>query len=605
MVAHVAGHDITQDQWDRAHKAEIERIRASMPQIDVKLLDTPQARYATLERLVREQALALAADKFHVTTSDARLARYLQEDPAIASLRKPDGSLDMDRYRQLAAAQGLTPEGFEAAVRAELSKQQLQTTVVQSAFEPTALSKRLLDAMYEQREVQVARFLAKDFVGKMTASDDEVKAYYTQHPDQFQAPEQAKVEYVVLDLDAVKKTMTLNPEDVKAYYEQNSAKYITQEERRASHILVAVDKSATDAAKAQALKKAQGLLAQVRANPARFSAVATANSQDPGSAAKGGDLGFFGRGAMVKPFEEAVFSMKKAQISDLVASDFGYHIIMLTDIKPASTQSFESVRPSLEAELVAQQAQRKFADVAEQFTNMVYEQADSLQPVAEKLKLTVRTADKVLRQPAANPTGPLANEKFLAALFAKDATDRNRNTEAVEFGANQMVAGRVVQYSAAHTLPLEEATNWARSRVLQEKAVAAARKAGQDALAGWQVQGANPALAAAQTVSRQEPHGLSASELSAALTAARNKLPAWAGVDLADSGYTVIRVNKVLNASEVKPGPNEADRARLVQMLGKEEASAYYNTLKTLLKLEMPPPPAPTQTGVGVTGASG
>ena len=140
VVAQVGGRAITQAEWDAAHKAETERIRASMPNLDPKLLDSPQARYATLERLVKDQVLTQTADSLRLTTSDARLARDLQENPTIAALRRPDGSLDMARYGQLVASQGLTPEGFEARVRQDISVRQVEAGVIGSGFAPAAMA---------------------------------------------------------------------------------------------------------------------------------------------------------------------------------------------------------------------------------------------------------------------------------------------------------------------------------------------------------------------------------------------------------------------------------------------------------------------------------
>ena len=194
------------------------------------------------------------------------------------------------------------------------------------------------------------------------------------------------------------------------------------------------------------------MLDAVKKAPATFAEVAKANSQDPGSAVKGGDLDFFARGAMVKPFEDAAYAMKKGDISALVESDFGFHIIQLTDIKAAKQKSFEEAKPELLEDAKKQQAQKKFAEAAETFTNAVYEQSDSLKPIADKLKLEVKTASNVTRTAAAGATGALANPKFLNAIFSADAIEKKRNTEAFELANKQLVSGRIAQYTAARTL---------------------------------------------------------------------------------------------------------------------------------------------------------
>ena len=339
-VARVDGVDITQAEWDFAHKNEVDRVRESMPTLDVKLLESPEARYATLERLVRDRVLAAAATKLKLVTPDARLARDLQQNPTIASLKRPDGSLDMERYRQLLAAQGMSPEMFEAQVRADLSSRQVLAGVSASGFAPAADANLALSALLQRREVQVARFNPGDFSARVTVSDADIEAFYKQNPAMFQAPEQATIEFVVLDLDTIKKTLVINEADLRTYFEQNAARLSGQEERRASHILINAPKTASADDRKKARAKADELLAAARKSPDSFADLARKHSQDTGSAPNGGDLDFFARGAMVKPFEDAAFSMKKGDISDIVESEFGYHIIRLTDIKAPKARSF-------------------------------------------------------------------------------------------------------------------------------------------------------------------------------------------------------------------------------------------------------------------------
>jgi len=586
-VARVGGHDITQEQWDVAHRSEADRLRASMPNVDAKLLDSPEARYATLERLVRQKVVALAAENAKLSTSDARLARFLQEDPTIASLRKADGKMDMERYRQLAASQGLTPEGFENSVRQDLSIQQVEAGVRATGFATPAVADVSLNAFFEKREIQVVSFMAADYTSKVNPTDAELDVYYQANQALFQAPEQAKVEYVVLDLDSVKKSIQIPEADLKAYYDQNVARLSGNEERRASHILINAPKDAPLDTRQKAKATADDLLKKVRAAPASFADMARKNSQDAGSAVKGGDLDFFARGAMVKPFEDAVFAMQKGDISDVVESDFGYHIIQLTDIKSPKQRSFEELRPSIESDLKTQQAQRKYAEVAEIFTNTVYEQADSLKPVADKLKLDIKTAEKVVRHSMPGATGVLASEKFLSTLFSQDTIDKKRNTEAVEVAVNQLAAGHVVMHQPARVLPLAEVRQQVRDRVVAAKAAELAQKEGVDKLAQWKKDAASSNLPAEVTVSRDQAQNVPAPVLVAALRADSAALPAWVGVDLGVTGYAVVRVNKVVPRNEAVQASARQDRDQYAQWWMAAEAQAYYAELKERLKAEI------------------
>ena len=589
VVAKVNGNKISQTEWDAAHKREVDRIRASMPTIDVKLFDTPEAKYATLDRLVRDQVISAAAQKLQLVASDTRLARELQQSPAIAALRTPDGKLDMERYKQLAASQGMTPEMFEMQVRADLSNRQVIQGVQSSAYATSAQTQTAMNAFMQRREVQILNFPAADFLGKITVSDADLQAYYDKNKDKYQSAESADIEYVVLDIETLRQSMNLNEQDLKSYYEQNLQRLSSKEERRASHILITAAKDAPEAEKKTARAKAEELLKLVKAKPASFADVARKNSQDPGSAVKGGDLDFFGRGAMVKAFEDAAFSMKKSDISDLVESEFGYHIIQLTDIKAAKAQSFESLRPTMEADLKKQQAQRKYAELAETFTNMVYEQSDSLKPVADKLKLSIQKASQVTRQPAQalHTKGLLSHPGLLQALFNEASLQKQRNTEAIEVAPSTLVSARVVKHQPAATLPFVEVKEFVKRALTQEKAAEMAKAQGEQRLSALKASTGTDNLPNAFVISREKTQKQLPKVVDAVLRADPNKLPSVSGVDLGSQGFAVVRVTKIL--------PPEAENKELMmqaqqqftQLWGTAETQAYIAQLKTQMKAEI------------------
>jgi peptidyl-prolyl cis-trans isomerase D len=585
-VAMVDGQKITQPEWDTAHKTEVERLRQSMPNLDPKLLDSPEAKYATLERLVRERVMTAASAKLNLATSDQRLARDLQDNPSIAALRKPDGSLDVERYKQLVGAQGLSPEGFEARVRQDLSARQVLAGVSNTGLKSSAMVDQTIGTYFERREVQLQRFGTAEFAAKITPSEDQLDQFYKTNPQLFQAPESASIEYLVLDLDAAKKGIVLKPEDVKTYFDQNAARLSGQEERRASHILLAAPKDAPAAERSAAKAKADALLAEVKKAPESFADVAKKNSQDPGSAANGGDLDFFNREAMVKPFSDAAFAMKKGDISTVVESDFGYHIIRLTDIKAPAQKSFEEMKLEIEQTLLKQQAQKKFAELAEGFTNAVYEQADSLKPAADRLGLQVKTVTNIQRTPSPGVTGPLANARFLNALFSADSVEKKRNTEAVETGSSQMISGRIVQHTPARTQPLADVKDRVRERVVASLGAEAAKKEGLAKLETYKATPASANLGEAITLSREQSQRVPPQLIEAALRADATKLPAIVGVDLGTQGYAVLRVNKVLER-DTKGANISQDRQQLSALWTNAEALAYYENLKTRFKAEI------------------
>ncbi|MEZ5663293.1 MAG: SurA N-terminal domain-containing protein [Burkholderiaceae bacterium] len=586
-VATVDGHKITKQEWDQAHQQESQRLRESMPGLDARLLDSDQARYASLERMVRQRVLAVAADKSGLYTSDQRLARELQSNEVIATLRRPDGSLDVQAYRDLLSRQGLSPEMFEAQVRADLSQQQVLQGIARSGLTVPAVADTALNAFFERREVRVQRFEAAGFRSRVKIEDADIQSFYDANKARFQAPEQADIEYVVLDAAALEKSVQISDADLRAYYDQNAATLSGKEERRASHILLNWPEKETERDAVRA--KARDLLAQARKDPASFADLARKHSQDPGSGPAGGDLDFFARGAMVKPFEDAVFSMEKGAISDLVESDFGVHIIQLTDIKRPPQRSFESLRDEISATLRKQQAQSQFAEKAENFSNMVYEQSDSLKPAADAFKLEIRQAQGVKRQPATGATGPLASARLLEALFASESVERKRNTEAVETASGQLTSARIVSHHPARTLALDEVREQVRDQLVAERAAAMARAEGEKQLEAWR-SGSNTQGPAGTvlTVSREAAQDLPAEVVNAALSAPAATLPAWQGVPLGDAGYAVVKVEKVLpRQPRTEAAAAAQERSQYNQLWSAAEAQAYYDTLYARYKVRI------------------
>ncbi|MDR7267726.1 peptidyl-prolyl cis-trans isomerase D [Pelomonas saccharophila] len=580
-VASVDGRKITQAEWDVAQREQSQRIRNQNPGVDPKLLDTPEAKRQALESLVAERTLQAAANHQHFTVSDERIATLFQRDPQFAFLRNPDGSIN----KAILAAQGMNSAIFVEKLRQDLSLRQVTSGVESSAVTASANAKLAFDALLQQREVQLQRFDIKDFAAKINPSDAEVEAFYKEPANaaKFQLAESAQIQYVVLDLEALKKDVKFSEEDLQNYYKENAARYGVPEERRASHILIKVERSAPAAERAKAKAKAEEILAQVRKNPAEFAALAKKNSQDEGSAANGGDLDFFSRGAMVKEFDAAVYAMKQGEISNLVETDFGYHIIQLTGTRGGDKKPFEAVRAEVENEVRKQLAQRRYSEAAEQFGNLVYEQSDSLQPAADKLKLQIQTAT-VQRQPLPGAAGPLASAKLLEAVFGNDALRNKRNTEAVETGPNQLVSAHIVQHNPARVPPLADVKDKVRAQLVKKLATEQARKAGEARLAALKANPADTAgLEAAVTVSRAKPQSLTRAQLEAVLGADASKLPAVVGVAADDGGYVVARINQLQ--------PRDAavidDKRAAQQYAGawaRAEAQAYLAALKSQYK---------------------
>jgi peptidyl-prolyl cis-trans isomerase D len=586
-IATVDGRKITQAEWDGAHKEQIERLRRQMPNLDAKLFDSPEIKREALDTLVRERVLRATASAQHLVISDERVQRTFINDPQLAFLRNPDGSVN----KAVLAAQGMNSQMLIERLRQDMTIQQVVGAVSGSVLATSANAGLAFDALLQQREVQLQRFDAKDFAARIEPGEAELEAFYKDAANsaQFQLPESAQIQYLVLDLEALKKQVTFNDDDLRKYYDENAARYSVPEERRASHILIKADKSANAADKTKAKASAEELLAQARKNPAGFADLARKNSQDEGSAPNGGDLDFFGRGAMVKPFDEAAFNLKPGEISNVVESDFGYHVIQLTAVRGGSKKNFELVRNEVEQEVRKQLAQKRFTETAELFTNTVYEQADSLQPAADKFKLSLQTAT-VQRTPAPGAAGPLASVKLFESLFSSEALRNKRNTEAVETAASQLTAARIVQHSPARLQPLADVKVKVREQLVRKLAFAQAVKAGQDRLAALK-KGELNGLGEPVILSRPLARDLPRKVVEAILAADASKLPADIGVDAGAGTFVVARILKLLPRD-----PAVIDEKRAVQQYAQAwsnaETQAYYEALKTRFKAVVKPPQA-------------
>lgn len=594
-VASVDGRKITQAEWDNAHREQSQRIRGQNPAFDAKLLDTPEIKRQALESLVTERTLQAAASHLHFTPSAEAVNARFWNDPQFAFLRNPDGTVN----KGLLAAQGMTPSMFLERLRQDYGLRQVSAPIETSVVAGDANARLAFDSLLQQREVQLQRFGLKDFAAKISPSDADIEAFYKEPANaaKFQLPESAQIQYLVLDIEALKQDVKFSEDDLQTYYKENATRYGVPEERRASHILIKVDRGAPAEQRAKAKAKAEEILAQVRKNPADFAAVAKKNSQDEGSAANGGDLDFFGRGAMVKEFDAAVYAMKQGEISNLVETDFGFHIIQLTGTRGGDKKPFEAVRAEVEAEVRKQLAQRRYAEAAEQFGNLVYEQSDSLQPAADKLKLKVLTAT-VARQPQPGAQGPLASAKLLEAVFGVDALRNKRNTEAVETGPSQLVSARVAQYNPARVPALADVKDKVREQLVRKLAAEQAKKAGEARLAALKANMADTSgLDAAVTLSRANPQGLSRAQLEAVLGADASKLPAAVGVVADDGGYVVVRINELKPRDAAVIDDKRAGQ-QYTSAWARAEAQAYLAALKSQYKAVIKvAPPASAASG--------
>lgn len=587
-IAEVSGSKITRQEYDALLKEQLERMREMFGgAVDTAAVDTPVLRQILLDSLIQQRILADEAKRQRLSASDEAVRQTILEIPALGALRNSDGSIDTEKYHDLLAKQGMTPEQFDARVRRSLAIAQIGDSIEASALAPKSSAAQLAQLSMQQREVRELAFHPLDYSADVKLTDEQLKQYYDTHQQEFETPETATISYAVLSTEILAASITPSEDELKKAYQDNLAAYQTAQQVRASHILIATPK---DDAKAgpKAKAKAEALLAQLRKQPGQFAEIARKESQDPGSAVRGGDLGYFSAGMMVKPFEEAAFKLKPNEISGLVQSDFGYHIIKVTEIKPAQTRPLSEVKQSLLSDLKKQQAAQRFAAAADQFSNLVYEQTNSLAPAAEKFNLVLQTAT-VARQampaPAAVPA--LAHPQFLAAVFDSETLKGKHNTAAIDVGDNTLVAAHVTAHKPASVLPFEAVKQGVRQKVTLLQAAELARKAGEEKLANLQqsksVEGFSPAI----QLSRAGAQGVTPAAVSAIFKADAQQLPQYVSAMLEGGIYAIYRVESLSAPPAIEPQRLTALQQQLAQLTGQLELNAYLASLRARSKVKI------------------
>ena len=578
-VAKVGGNSISVQAYDNALKNMRNRLQ-SEGKFEQAQLDSPEVKSLVLDQLINKQLLSDEIHNAKYAISDSQLATYVTGMPEF----QKDGKFSQDLYDQTLAQNQLSPTKFEAGMRADLLAQQAQDGIARLGFISNARADEVLKLANQQRVVTVSEIKTKDFVDQVTIKPEEVKAYYEQHKNKLIVPEQVKIEFLSLAPVNFMRNVNVSDDEVKKYYDDNAAKFQGNEQRRASHILIAFGVSATPEQKQQAKAKAEEILAQIKKDPSKFEQLAIKNSQDPGSAVKGGDLGSFGHGAMVKPFEDAAFSMKLNQVSDLVESEFGYHIIKVTEISGQSAD-FNSLKPQIKGDLMFQKAKDEFAKQAEAFSDLVYTQSGSLEPAAKAFGGQVQKSDWLSRDSGAKFFKN--NDKIMSLVFSNEVLKDRRNTEAIEVSTDNMVSARVVDYKPAAPKSFDEVKAGIEALLKLEAASKLAISKGEAALKelsdGKNVAGIE--WIKEVTVDRKNAQGLTDLAMNQVFKTNTAKLPAYSGLADSKQGYLLVKVIKVDSSSLADEETKKAAKAQLNAALANEYIAAYKQSLREKAKV--------------------
>ena len=582
VVATVNGTKITQQEFDNALRQQQERMREQLgANFDAAMFENPGMKRAILENLITQRLLVDRARAARLVVTDEQMAQVIAGVEAF----QDDGRFDKARYASVLKSNNMTPMIYERRLHDELLGQDMQGAYAQNGFSPNTVAEKIYRLTEQQRMVSVSPVSLQSFMAQAKIDESALKQYYDQNQGEFQVPEQAKVEYVKFSMDGLLGKVDVSREDARNYYESSQGEFGTPEERQAAHILVSAASSASQAERDAAKAKAERLLQQVRQKPSLFAELAKRDSQDPGSAANGGDLGFFGRGMMVKPFEDAAFSMKVGEISGLVQSDFGYHIIKLVAVKPSRVPPFDEVSVGIVNKIREQKAADMFAELAERFSNTVYEQSDTLKSAADLAGVKIEQSGWLTKGMAGGVPWTAA---MLQAIFNDEAVVSKRNTAAIEVETNMLVSARVLEHKQATVRPLSEVKESIRQKLVRQQAMELAAKQGKAMLEQLQ-RGNKPPLSwgKPQSVTRLQYGSLDAGLARQIFQANPDRLPQYVGADDGKNGYVLVRIDSVKEGGAANDATLSRYTQQLRQLTGDEMFQAYLSDAKQQATINM------------------
>jgi peptidyl-prolyl cis-trans isomerase D len=585
-VAVVGGAPIYQSEFDRALNDQQNRLRESLseqPEL-ADLLDSEELRQGVLNELVTKRALALYTNEMRLSVSAGQLRQAIAQFPAF----QDEGHFSETLYQDWLQQRGMAATTFESLYAQDLRTQQLSLSVGEALVAKDS-ARRLLAAQLESRVVREMRFPIAPLLAGIKIDDAAIQKFYDDNPANFQRPERIKAEYLVLDEAALAAGIKVSDEEIQKIYD--SGDYTRKEERRARHILIAVAPGADKAAEAAAKRQIDEIAALLQKKPGRFAELAKEKSQDPGSKDEGGDLGYFTKGSMDPAFDEAVFSRNKDVIGTPVRSAFGFHLVQVTDIRP---QPLAAVREEIAAELKKQGAARLYNEQADKFSEVVFQQYDSLEPAAEALGLKIQRTDWIDR--GAESIGGFRGGDLLTELFSDDVVGQGRNTRAIDVAPNVMISARAVEHEAAQRLPLAEVRTVIEAQLRRAEAQRQVKEEGSKVLAALNKgETVSNAWSAAHTFQRAQPE-LPPDAAKAVFAAPVVKLPTRVDVELPDDAYVIYQIDAVERPGFADDDPRLASVvSQYEKLLARRDLDAFIASLRARYNVKTNLPPRRTE----------
>jgi peptidyl-prolyl cis-trans isomerase D len=585
-VAEVNGIELSQNDFQTNVQNQKRNLRNRFQNMDITPMEA-QIKQNTLSQMIDEEVLVQAAIQQGMRISDALLAARIREFPSF----QKDGKFDPELYKQALQSLGLTPAGFEAQIRRVLLAEQLREGVSRSVGVTEAEAQHAKRLEEQQRLISYLLVPSSRFSDKVSVTDAEIEKHYQEHSSQYMIAEKVSLDYVELEGNKLAASKPVDDALLKQRYEERKASYTTPAQWHARHILFDVAKDAKPEASEAALKQAKEVLAKIRGG-ADFEATAKEFSKDSSNAKNGGDLGWFGAGQMVKPFEDALKTMKAKDISEPVKTEFGYHLIQLVEDKPTIVRSFDEVRAELLSSVQKEQAESEFYAQVEQFGNLAFESQNSLDTLLKTMKLEKKST--VLFDRKGIEKDPILSvPKVLDVAFSDSVLKEGYNSEVIELGTQHVIVFRLKDHEAAKPKALADVKEDIRKTIKQEKAQTEAKNLGKQLLEALQKSGDADAVAKqydlkwadSQWVKRRDPSfkqvELAQEAFKLGRPEANNAL--YQGVSVGSEGdYALLAVLAVKEPAKDDKAADPQNRAKLQQQMaiGDNESKQMLANLK-------------------------
>ena len=579
QIASVNDESINSQELQKTEDQLIAQIQSQDESVDPKTFQNIEFKKAVLDKLITTKLVKQEIKNSGFYISDNQVGSYISGMPEF----QRDGRFSQTQYDEILSINRLTPKEFDDNIRNDLGSQQVRDSLRKLIYTPKNKIQPLVNLAYQKRDVSIFELKQNTYKKKVDLSDKALKKVYEESKSSFIQSDQVKIEFIIYSVAGIVPNIKVADDVVKNYFTNNINRYQADQQRRAKHILFTIRSDMADNEISEIKTKALTILKEVRKNPKTFKKNAAKYSQDPESSKKGGDLGFFSRGDMTKAFDNQVFKMSKNQISDLVQTEFGYHIIMLTDIKGEEVK-FESVKNRIKGELLFNLALAEYGSNAEDFSNIIYEQSENLQKAANKFDLKIQDSEWLSFEDAKKFFN---NEAFAQAIFDKDAIAEKRNIPAIEASPNNLVAARVIDYRSSATKPFEEVRGTIKEFLVEAESQKLLIDAGIKLIQDVKLNPKAIDWIDQLVIDRVDRKGLSDSLINAIFKIDDTQLPSYSGLYDSNGEYVIVKLNKVVTENVEDNDSIDTYYNDYIALIESEVEAAYILNLRVNADIEI------------------